>query len=51
VSRTFDEIDENVLICGHTHILSSARLFERRLARLNGLSGRRKEALAGLWRG
>jgi hypothetical protein len=32
-------------------ILSPARLFEGRLAGLNGLSGRRKEALAGLWTG
>ncbi|MBN1813253.1 MAG: glycoside hydrolase family 5 protein, partial [Anaerolineae bacterium] len=29
-------------------LLSRATLFERRLARLNGLDGRRKEALAGL---
>jgi hypothetical protein len=31
--------------------MSPARLFEWRMARLNGLSGKRKEALAGLWAG
>jgi hypothetical protein len=35
----------------HIRMLSPARLFEWRMARLNGLSGKRKEALAGLWAG
>ena len=37
-------------VYGSVDMVSPARLFGGRLARLNGLSGKRKEALAGLSR-